>query len=90
MTKLTAAERRALEALAARSWLAGAHQTDPDRCDIHGGTARRLVERGLARSVAMMPDGSIVDGADLARYLGYWSTRYQITSQGRRALRRVP
>ena len=48
--------------------------------------AKALVARGFARTWEALPDGAVVDGEDLVRCLGLYSTRFAITTAGRRAV----
>jgi hypothetical protein len=60
------------------------------RCaSVHGATARRLRDRGLAKSRCQLIDGTVVNGVKLALYIGWWSEYFTITAKGQRALTAV-
>lgn len=53
---------------------------------IHGGTAKALVQAGLATTHAIVDGGREIWGIDLIAHLGRWRTMYRITDKGREAV----
>lgn len=82
----TLPQARALEVLiSTRAHVATGHRTDDLERTISGHVAATLERRGWAKASAILPWAGVIDGADLVKFLGHYTTQYRPTPEGRAA-----